>query len=142
MFATRRHGWVPLSSPVEAHLRYAARVLRRLVRVLTDFSARRAKRRETRLVSRQSEGAASLWRFQRDEAVLTVSCPSPVELHVSGALNHSTRRMAFHTVAQRLAFQSDFEAHLLDTGWTLVDFTPAARAKATGWRRLRAWRRR
>jgi len=82
---------------------------------------------------------AAIWTFERGDERIVLRCPSPVRLIVSGHPT-LTRVIDFSTVVDRVNFQSGFETHLLDTGWTLTAFTPSQPRR--WWSRLLyPWRR-
>jgi hypothetical protein len=67
----------------------------------------------------------AVWIFERGDERIVLRCPMPMRLVVSGHPT-VTRTIDFATVIDRVNFQSGFETHLLDTGWTLTAFTPPA----------------
>ena len=70
-----------------------------------------------------------VWTFRRGQDVIVVRCPEPLELIASEPTQKVTRRFSFHSPHERVTFQSDFENHLLNTGWSLSAFT---RGSSTG----------
>jgi hypothetical protein len=56
-------------------------------------------------------------------------------LMISGGA--AEERFEFDTVAELVGFQTGFEAHLLEAGWSLVSFSPMR--KQRGDRRLLMW---
>jgi len=91
---------------------------------------------------------AATWTFVRGESRILLQCPSPTEIVLSGA-ETVVRRFTFPSAGDRVSFQSGFETHLLDTGWSLAEFRPGDASirtprAAPRWKRLdpRRWLRR
>jgi len=85
-----------------------------------------------------------VWIFERADDAIVLSCSAPRELTVSGRRAQLRREFRFRSVDERLAFQSGFENHLLETGWSLASFTSSVRepdrVPQSWWRRLIAFR--
>jgi hypothetical protein len=63
------------------------------------------------------------WTFVRGNDRIVLRCPSRSRIVISGSAAR-VRRIDFEEPGARIAYQSGFERHLINTGWTLVDFTP------------------
>lgn len=72
-----------------------------------------------------SDGTAT-WVFIRGTDRLTIRRPDDHELCVTSE-NGPTRRFAFADIVELVYFQLGFEDHLLDSEWSLVEFSPNRR---------------
>jgi hypothetical protein len=65
--------------------------------------------------------------FTRAEHRIVIRKTAAKTLMISGGA--AEERFEFATVAELIGFQTGFEAHLLDAGWSLVAFSPARRRR-------------
>jgi hypothetical protein len=61
------------------------------------------------------------WVFDREGTTIAIRRVSPLTLRVESSEQHG-REFSFTTIDELTAFQCGFEIHLLETGWSLVDF--------------------
>ena len=80
--------------------------------------------------------ATSIWTFARGNERIVIRSPDPARIVIAdqGAV---TRRIDFHAPEDRVAYQSELEAHLVREGWSLLSFTttgePLRRRRWLGW---------
>ncbi len=78
----------------------------------------------------------SIWTFVRGDERIVIRSPDPARIVISGE-GAVTRRVDFHTPEERVAYQSELEAHLVREGWSLLSFTttgvPLRRRSWLGW---------
>ena len=67
------------------------------------------------------------WTFERaGERLILQRCTSP-DLALVILSDDTARRVPFEDVAALIVFESDMQAFLVRTGWTLTEFTPERR---------------
>jgi hypothetical protein len=66
------------------------------------------------------------WVFDRDGVTIAIQRVPPFAIHVESS-ERQRRQFSFSTIDELTAFQCGFEAHLLETGWSLVAFGPERR---------------
>ena len=82
-----------------------------------------------------SDGGTPTWRFERDGDALVIRRIDDTRLMMSGTATLEQRTVTFPNVAELHKFLSNFEAHLVSSGWSLASFAtglPAARAPLGG----------
>jgi hypothetical protein len=62
------------------------------------------------------------WTFARGADRIVLRCPTRTQIVISGTAS-PVRRIDFSEASDRVAYQSGFESHLIDSGWSLVDFS-------------------
>jgi hypothetical protein len=67
------------------------------------------------------------WVFGRDSTTISLRRHPGLSLEVVSSEAHR-RVFTFDDIDTLTAFQCNFEAHLVDSGWTLLDFTPERRS--------------
>jgi hypothetical protein len=73
--------------------------------------------------------------FTRADHWIAIRKTAPKTLMISGGA--AEERFDFDTVTQLVGFQTGFEAHLLDAGWSLRSFSPQRKQRSD--RRLLIW---
>lgn len=68
------------------------------------------------------------WVFDRDGVTIAIQRVPPFAIHVESS-ERQRRQFSFTTIDELTAFQCGFEAHLLETGWSLVAFGPERRGR-------------
>jgi len=67
--------------------------------------------------------------FTRADHRIVIRKPAARTLLISGGAAEEC--FEFATVVELIGFQTGFEAHLLEAGWSLVAFSPARKRRAT-----------
>ena len=68
------------------------------------------------------------WLFTRADHRIVIRKTAAKTLTISGGA--SEERFEFDSVVELIGFQSGFESHLLEAGWSLVAFSPARSRRA------------
>lgn len=67
------------------------------------------------------------WIFAHADKRIRVERPEPTRLIIVSSEDNE-RELEFQDVAELVAFQTDFEDHLIENGWSLVEFSPERRS--------------
>jgi hypothetical protein len=80
--------------------------------------------------------STSTWTFARGTERIVIRSPDPARIVISGE-GAVIRHIDFHAPEDRVAYQSELEAHLVREGWSLLSFTttgaPPRRRRWLGW---------
>ena len=67
------------------------------------------------------------WVFGRGEVTIAIRRVPPLGLRIESSEASRRRVFAFENIDELTAFQCGFESHLLETGWSLLDFSAEGR---------------
>ena len=76
------------------------------------------------------EQRPTAWVFGRGEVTIAIRRVPPLRLRIESSEASRRRVFSFANIDELTAFQCGFESHLLETGWSLLDFFAERRRNA------------